>query len=467
MTPRLFHGDCLDVLVTLEPDSLDACVTDPPYGLAFMGKEWDNFAAGDIAMRRNPQMDAVNAGMSRQGGRQRASADYQKRQARDMRAYQQWTQEWSAQVYRVLKPGAHLLAFGGTRTYHRLACAIEDAGFEMRDCLMWIYGSGFPKSLDVAQAIDRSNGKVRGRVPHPRGKGFGLGVAQTYAADVWTTENAGTRSERTPITEQAKNWQGWGTALKPAYEPILLARKPLAGTVAATVQQYGTGALNIEGCRVALREEEVKTGGFGNGAVGFHGGNARGVVWQQRREGRWPANVLHDGSDEVLAGFPHVAGAVSFSRPKSYDASSYRVGNAPLVPGYGDTGSAARFFYCAKASRSEREAGLEAADARRESDRVRDDGVGGDNPRNRTNTPRKNHHPTVKPLALMRYLVRLVTPPGGTVLDPFAGSGTTLMAADAEGFDAIGIEREAAYVEIAQGRLSAQNDKPLLREVSA
>lgn len=365
MTARIICGDCLDVMAGMEPASVDAIVTDPPYGLAFMGKAFDTFKAGDIAMRRNPEMDAVNTGASRQGGRQRYGDGYQKRQARDMRAYQDAMEEVFAGALRVAKPGAHLLAFGGTRTYHRLTCAIEDAGWEIRDCLGWIYGSGFPKSKNLDG--------------------------------------------------------GLGTALKPAWEPIILARAPLTGTVAATVCEHGTGALNIDGCRIGTDDDRARPPGRTSANTWDLSGRTEPST--SHPAGRWPANLIHDGSDEVLDIFPMQSGG---GQPKRRGADTERnafgdFAGGDAAPGVGrSSGSASRFFYCAKASRAERGEG--------------------------------NVHPTVKPLALMRYLCRLITPPGGLVLDPFAGSGSTLIAAVADGFEAVGIEREAAYAEIARQR---------------
>jgi site-specific DNA-methyltransferase (adenine-specific) len=311
------------------------------------------------------------------------------------------------------------LAFGGSRTYHRLACAIEDAGFEIRDQIMWVYGSGFPKSLDVSKAISN-----------------------------------------TEASDDALRWQGWGTALKPAHEPIVVARKPLDGTVAQNVLWYGTGALNIDGCRVGRADGDTSQAGhrtltFGSDDEPTSGGDGSGG-WSQNDAGRFPANFIHDGSDEVLELFPEAGGGNGKrgASTRIYGGGRGLTAATMEEVGYGDSGSAARFFYCAKASRSEREAGLDEFAPKRESDRVSDDGVGGDNPRNRTNTARRNHHPTVKPIALMRYLIRLVTPPAGVVLDPFAGSGTTGIAAIREQARFIGIEQSADYIEIARSRIA-------------
>lgn len=316
MVWKIEVGEALDVLRGLPDASVDSCVTDPPYGLEFMGKNWDRGIPGV--------------------------------------AY--WTE-----VLRVLKPGGYLLSFGGTRTHHRLVCAIEDAGFEVRDTIMWLYGTGFPKSLDVSKAIDKA---------------------------------AGVESDA------AKKWAGWETALKPAHEPICVARKPLDGTVAANVLKHGTGALNIDACRVGYQGEDDITPEVGQGTPGERnpgcGANLPGYkenwgAWEANQKGRWPANVLLDEEAARLL-----------------DEQS---------------GGASRFFYCAKASRRERGEG--------------------------------NKHPTVKPLALMEYLCRLVTPPGATILDPFAGSGTTGVAAILGGWSFIGIEKDAAYAEVARARLRA------------
>lgn len=312
---RLIHiGDCLEVMKSLDPGSIDAIVTDPPYGLSFMGKDWDKGVPG--------------------------------------------VPFWQ-EALRVAKPGCHILAAGGSRTYHRLAVAIEDAGWEIRDCIMWIYGSGFPKSHNLKD-----------------------------------------------------EWQGWGTALKPAFEPFILARKPLDGTVAQNVQRHGCGGLNVDGCRIGMDGETIErksryTGHLTNSHIEMRPWMVRKFEAGQplkndfvNSAGRWPANVIHDGSDEASQPF----------------------------------GSAARFFYCPKASKSEREAGLDQT----------------------------NHHPTVKPVALMAYLCRLITPPDGTILDPFCGSGSTGVAAVREGFNFIGIELNPEYAEIANRRIENEKQKTAL-----
>ena len=415
----LHLGDCLEVLRTLPDASVDAVVTDPPYGLAFMGKRWD---------------------------------------------YDVPTVEVWAECLRVLKPGGHLLAFAGTRTQHRMAVRIEDAGFEIRDMIAWVYGSGFPKSMDVSKAVDRmdaSEEQERRRLRFTawvRGTGANMGGHYTTAAsqpaimtrehleqcrhllgdvpewverecDIRSVESRnmasrevvgqgwridrkegavnygggtpdGTYAITAPATPAAQQWHGWGTALKPSLEPVTVARKPFKGGVGANVLAHGTGGINVDGCRVGMPED----------ATG------------RMSSGRWPANLIHDGSDEVVGLFTDVKGSKGSGLTETKARSWKNTSTAGINRvGYGDTGSAARFFYTAKASRNDRSDG--------------------------------NTHPTVKPTDLMRYLCRLVTPPGGIVLDPFMGSGSTGKAAMLEGFDFIGIEREAAYHAIAERRI--------------
>lgn len=425
MTVQLYHGDCLDVMASMEPNSVDAIVTDPPYGLAFMGKDWDHGVPG--------------------------------------------VPFWKAAL-RVAKPGAHLLAFGGTRTFHRLAVAIEDAGWGIRDTVMWVYGSGFPKSHDVSKAIDKAAGaeNIVGTKPD---RWTGKGNALNFSTDRPQVECKVTA----PATPEAEQWVGWGTALKPAWEPIIVARKPLQGTVAANVLAWGTGAINVDGCRVG--DNAGWSYPNGRGGEGWHGRESlsRNLTEpMQATQGRWPANVTHDGSDEVMALFP-----VTTSVPFSRRGGTGNVWSGPITEQYGelgytDTGSAARFFYCAKASRADRDEGLDGLPLRGKNE------VYGDGLNTATKLDpalhtaesvaawpqRHNHHPTVKPTDLMRWLVRLVTRPGGVVLDPFMGSGSTGKAAVLEGMRFIGIEQDAEYLEIARRRIGAAR-LPLFAEVTA
>jgi DNA modification methylase len=452
---QLLPGDCREVLATLPDVSVDAIVCDPPYGLGFMGRAWDAPDGAPFAV------------------------------------------ELWQHALRVLRPGGHLVAFSGTRTYHRMARAIEDAGFEIRDQLAWVYGSGFPKSLDVGKAIDKrrvedlepiravcrlirvameaAGLKSRHLVEHfdnchPRlidhwaardtdsqpslptweqwlklkqvlGLGDGLddevwrlNGRKGKPGDAWESrEVTGTVEEWTdrtnyamttrdglrrdvPTTDAARQWQGWGTALKPSWEPICLARRPLIGTVAANVLAHGTGALNIDGCRVEATDKEPLKKSFNPEAR--HEGYVR--PWMDGRPlevkndglGRWPANLLHDGSEEVVGLFPDADGAVSNGRKGVQGIFEDGIGSAAQAPSFGDSGSAARFFYTSKADAEDR--------------------LG-------------SSHPTVKPVDLMQWLCRLVCPKGGVVLDPFAGTGTTGEAAWREGMRAILIEREPEY----------------------
>jgi DNA modification methylase len=429
----LWGADCLVAMKRLEANSVDSAVCDPPYHLTSI-------------VKRFGAVNAAPAKRGKTGAYARASAGFMGKQwdGGDI-AFQ--PKVWR-EVFRVLKPGAHLIAFGGTRTYHRMACAIEDAGFEIRDCIQWLYGSGFPKSHDVGKGIDRMADAERPVV------GAGKPVKRMIPGadqneDGWEKTNGRVYvpGQRPPVTEDAQRWDGWGTALKPACEPIVLARKPLEGTVAANVLKWGTGALNIDGCRVEIdgvspsivrREAAAKSGNFGrlgdktNGEVGkFRANGNRDAGLANYLEGkdgdklgRWPANVITDGSEEVVSAFPDVGdshppdneGSVRDNRVFGRDERPRE-----FHPGFADASSAARFFYTAKADS--------------------DDRLG-------------SKHPTVKPVDLIQYLVRLVTPPRGLVLDPFAGTGTTGEAAWREGMRAVLIEREAEYQDDIRRRMA-------------
>lgn len=445
----LYHGDALEILAPLPENSIDAICTDPPYGLEFMGKDWDRpwavsptngvgYAGRDV-LTLPAHRDNRNANCRGCGGRQRGAKrcecpapQWDRDPAADMRAFQEWCQLWATECLRVLKPGGHMLSFGGTRTFHRLACAIEDAGFEIRDSIAWLYGSGFPKSLDVSKAIDKAAGADV--VTRPRFNTVG-DVGAGNARDGYAAHE-----QHVGQTAAAREWSGWGTALKPAFEPIVVARKPLSGTVAGNVQAYGTGALNIDACRVGLNGESW--GGNRENAHTDYSGKVYGQFGEQYAKpsnpaGRWPANVVLDGgmADELdkqsgvsrdgVAVRRNGASAASF-----FASQSGRPAATEPLPdaGYGGEGGASRFFptfrYSAKAATTERPTA---------------DGVA---------------HPTVKPLDLMRWLIRLVTPPHGTVLDPFAGSGTTGEAAIHEHMHAVLIEREPTYLPLIVARLS-------------
>lgn len=395
----LLHGDCIDVMASMPDCLVDAIVTDPPYGLRFMGREWDGFS--------------------------------------DAAAFEEWCRRWAVEALRVLRPGGHLVAFGGTRTYHRLTAGLEDAGFEIRDCLAWLYGSGFPKSHNVSKAIDKAAGVERPVVGTTPDRWTGMGAVYEWGrqgprADRANEAPKGVVNITTPATEDAARWEGWGTALKPAFEPAVLARKPLGGTVAATVLEHGTGALNIDGCRLPVDPDDpINTAVWTSRAssirpdtAGFVMSNRPGdrQLTAPRNGGRFPANVLLDSTaagmlDEAVGERRSGSRRAGVRKGLGYHGAGGDGG--PAIEA--SSGGPSRFFYCSKASQKER---------------------------------RGSKHPTVKPLDLMRWLVRLVTPPGGVVLDPFAGSGTTGEAARAEGFDVILIERDGDYLEDIRTRLA-------------
>ena len=492
MTYQILLGNNLDILPTLPDNSVDSIVTDPPYELGFMGKKWDS------------------SGIA-------------------------YSVELWQQCLRVLKPGGHLLSFGGTRTWHRVAVGIEDAGFEIRDSMAWLYGSGFPKSLDVSKAIDKGQGQNLQRqlqfVNWMRTTGLKqqqintiIGKADVgshylrldqpaiatadlfdklrpYLPEVpeeierlvaertgieWTEyknrEVIGTQTQgklavapgqdndrsaieleiTTGSTLEAQQWQGWGTALKPAFEPIVVARKPIEGTVANNVLKWGTGGLNIDGSRVGYasdydkkHQEDIR-----KGSGTFFGGNGQAKSEQVSMQGRWPANIILDPYtaellDEQSGQTKSNSGGFSGTNanPMSWtDANAQR-----LRGGHTDSGGASRFFYVAKASKRDRNEGLDNLPDTHPGEitgrKVGSAGAQNGGYAGMTETPRKNIHPTVKPTTLMEYLIKLVTPPGGVVLDPFTGSGSTGKAAILQGFDFIGIEMTEEYLPIIEGRL--------------
>jgi DNA modification methylase len=622
VTWSILAGDCVERMRELDDGSIDAIVCDPPYGIGFMGREWDVFAPATVAAaaarrerkgtERTSERWNHKLGKAQGGG---ANVQYDESLTGNQR-FQAWMTNWAIECLRILKPGGHLLAFGGTRTYHRLASGVEDAGFEIRDSLIWLYGSGFPKSLGVSKAIDKMAGAEGNwrREDHPGRAGArerdGSIIGQTNHGTEANPE--GLRHVYEAESPEAQRWQGWGTALKPGHEPIVVARKPLVGTVATNVLEHGTGALNVDGCSIAFDsdadEHESKNknrhADFGSGArenkVYGADNRAPGEHGNYDRPGRWPANVVL--SPEAAAELDRQSGELKSGKgqvAKGYDDSPvYGGGDANYQSsdrGFGDAGGASRFFptfqvderssddrssdsgsgtgsgaagdldkdaitrfrYVAKASRAERNAGLDQlnegsdddtgrsavrdGDGREVDDRAGERGVGrrdtsaavknapnvvrrcGACGRSHPNSHRgvcvrcgaddvatapalmdgsgrqgvaagltRNSHPTVKPIDLMRWLVRLVTPPElrcatcngaggrtiggpdefgnydgeecptcggpgtapGTILDPFAGSGTTGIAAALEGFNFIGIEREHEYVEIAKARIA-------------
>ena len=405
---ELLLGNCLDRLKDLEDNSVDAIVTDPPYGLSFMGKKWDY----DV-----PSVDI-----------------------------------WK-ECLRVLKPGGYLLSFAGTRTQHRMAVNIEDAGFEIRDMIAWVYGSGFPKSLNIGKAVDKLQGNEREVLGEKETKDFSHHKGSMMGKE--TTPDDKTQTTTITETKGTSQWEGWGTALKPALEPITVARKPLGEkTVAENCLKWGVGGINIDASRVRgeykWRASDSKIDGdiFKQGSFGE----------KPNELGRFPANLIHDGSDEVVGLFPQTKGEIGRVGRKSggnYSASSFKVG-VVTETGIRDSGSASRFFYCAKASKRERNIGCEGLEEKRQWASEKREANSFDIFQNgKPPMVAKNFHPTVKPIALMEYLVKLVSREGQVVLDPFMGSGTTGMACKRLGREFIGIEIDEEYFKIAQARIDA------------
>lgn len=394
----LHHGDCLDVMRSMPEVSVDTVITDPPYGLGFMGKEWDT--PGSFVERKSRRR--AGSFESIQGNHNPTdSRDRVRTRLSEGLKYQDFTYVWATEALRVAKSGALLLAFGGTRTFHRLTCAIEDAGWEIRDCIMWLYGSGFPKSHNFSA-------KLNGNSQH---------------------------------------WHGYGTALKPAWEPIIVAMKPCDGTFAQNAERHGVAGLWIDGSRIGTTFDDIeiqrrRSGGIMNADLQ---NKIYGTGWKRspagNAAGRWPANLILDEDAGAMldaqSGESKSSGGTGRTTQSIGGRGVYRGGDNRGFFHLGDSGGASRFFYCAKASRSERNAGLDA-----------------------------NHHPTVKPLKLMQYLVRLTkTPMGGIVLDPFIGSGTTGVACIHEGRKFIGIEKDAEYIKIAQARIDHAEAEPTQSEM--
>ena len=408
MDTNIIHtGDCFDVLTELPDESVHAVVSDPPYGLNFMPNVtngWDDF---------------------------------------EPKEYQEWCEKWARECLRVLKPGGHMLAFSGNRTHHRLFTGVEDAGFEIRDTLTWHYGSGFPKAADVSKVIDKradAEREVVGEDPHSANRTDREGVALNSAEDGSLTDE-GKRYVTAPATDAARKWDGWKTGLKPATEFVVMARKPFSGATVDSVLENGTGALNIDACRVEGGERPERTVVDENtGSFDKYGDyeNETTRATGTTSEGRYPANVVFDetAADALDARNESTVSSGGRSRVKGTSGFGKLSGdenhNEPGDPGFGDEGGPSRYFYTSKASRSER---------------TNDGAI-------------ENDHPTVKPRDLMEWLIKLVTREGQIVLDPFAGSGTTCMAAKGLGREFVGIERQAKYADVARVRCGLTPDDP-------
>jgi DNA modification methylase len=423
---KVHNMSCLEGMKLLDNNSVDAVVTDPPYELGFMGKHWD---ASGIA----------------------------------------YNIELWKQVLRVLKPGGHLLSFGGTRTFHRMACAIEDAGFQIRDTIMWVYSTGFPKSLNIGKAVDKLQGNERETVGCGE-CGYNVSISKIRKEQGYRPNLTNTPREF-DLTKGTSEWEGWGTALKPSVEPIVMARKPLSEkTVAENCLKWGTGGLNIDACRVPYKSdkdfEDRKRGNLKSNPLGRNGVYSEMDTINTdeyiNKSGRFPANLIHDGSEEVVGLFPNSKGMSGGGAKDKLKQESWVIQpfNRQLVRDEwirSDSGSASRFFYCAKASKSERNRGCDGLDEknnRKLMGNANNTAEHASKGFERFETqPSKNNHPTVKPISLMRYLVRLVTPKGGLVLDPFIGSGTTGIGARLEGMDFLGFEQDKEYCDIAVARL--------------
>lgn len=418
---RLILGDCLEKLKELPDNSVDSVVTDPPYGIGFMNKEWDNPAKHRELIEREKKRSEERF----EEGKSPAKGGFSKGvqpglaigTAKEGRWFQEWCEEWGKECLRVLKPGGYLLSFSAPRTYHRMTTGFEDAGFEIRDQIMWVFGSGFPKSHNIGKAVDKLLGNEREV------------VGTKLTGNARTDEGWKGGTIEVEETKGTSKWEGWGTALKPAHEPICVARKPLSEkSNAENVLKWGTGGLNIDNSRIGT--EQIKSpqnkDPFKNNIYQHHY-----II----NEGRWPANIILDEeAGEVLdqqSGIKNGNGEVKIQKIKKYGGSSFGLtdGRKTLPqfneverPQYNDKGGASRFFYCPKANKKDRED--------------------------------MNNHPTVKPTDLMLYLIKLVTPVGGTVLEPFMGSGSTGKACVRGGFDFIGIEKEEEYYNISKARIN-------------
>lgn len=478
LTKKPYHlllGDCIEVMKTLPANSVDALVSDPPYGWRFMGKAWDGadiekaykrdkayrervvkekgeWRIGSDGRRRRRRAVGLPGGIAAEGGA------YEFTQSANL-SFQKWTEEWAREAFRILKPGAHALIFCGPRTYHRMATGVEDAGFEIRDQLQWIFGSGFPKSLDISKAVDKCFGKTGKTVATETRMNEPSGIVSVGQGERKQIERRIVEAE----SAAAAAWKGWGTALKPANEPIVLARKPLEkDIVAKNVLKYGTGGINVDAGRIESPDTDLSavhrcTAKQPGHTVTLNVPGHNQAMYSPK--GRFPSNVLLDEtaaamldeqSGESRSVVRHPTGGVL-----GHHHGQERKLKDQTIRGLSDSGGASRFFYVAKTSKHERNYGLEHLPSKSYKMNAPPKSGHEKNADLEGKLHNNNNHPTVKPFTLMRYLVRLITPPGGVVLDPFLGSGTTGAVAVACGFRFIGIEKEPQYMEIAKGRLES------------
>ena len=490
---QVIWGDNLKVTSGWPDNCIDGICTDPPYGLGFMGKDWDTFKQENVDLPKTTKLvyktDYINGIpvkrkkpeiVTRDSGARRAGSYDLSRNFE----FQEWFTQWAKAMLRITKPGGFLLCFGGTRTFHRLACAIEDAGWEIRDCMMWLYGSGFPKSHDISKAIDKKAGLKGKKIGTKKQSGAKFKLTQKLI------DNGGfndpNRSEFdiiAPATDLAQLWQGYGTALKPAWEPIIVAMKPKEGSFADNAEKYGVAGLNIDGGRInyisdydAKHQADICKGQKNAENGKFFGGKGKSLASSEQPQGRWPANLILDEEagkmlDEQSGVSKSPQKTTNYGKHKTQPGAGGTMGAGwdgdKIVQGHGDSGGASRFFYCAKTSRKERDLGMDGAEEKllarsggaqgaenRGEDEYLQDHIG----LNRV-AKVKNNHPTVKPLALMKYLCTLLKMPSHNqiILDPFLGSGTTAMVCKELGINYIGIEKEKEYCEIAKRRIAAIN----------
>jgi len=464
-------GDCLEVLKTIPDNSIDSVVTDPPYGLGFMNKEWDS----PEKLRALTQRESDRSTERKAEGKSPTDAPFSKsvppglaiKGAKEGKWFQEWCELWAVECLRILKPGGHILSFSAPRTYHRMATAFEDAGFEIRDQLMWVFGSGFPKSHNIGKAIDKIEGNEREVV----------GERKVLDMTGGNYKNSFGESNKDYFFTKGNNdWEGWGTALKPAHEPIVMARKPLSEkSIAENVLKHGTGGINIDGSRIEMKDKgninfdrprvrKDQKEYFGNH---LPDGYFKNEDFKEYNEaGRFPANIIFDEEAGQLldeqSGKSKTKANKNYKHSNTETESNTFTGRGNYTPRE-DEGGASRFFYCPKAAKSDRNEGLDDFEKKGNKFMATKNGTGETSKgmERFTTEPKANHHPTVKPTDLMRYLINLVTPPNGTILDPFMGSGSTGKAAVRCGVNFIGIEKEQEYMDIASARIEHEQNKPI------